>query len=207
VHSPPCTSTFSSLTNLNYSPSRVSELTDKTQIASVKFWWWPVGLAAVIYGGRMHRLGFVLAGLILLGSGDALAQSVAGERFDGNWLTKLTCPAKGNTEGYTWQFASVIQNSNFRGDHGTAGEPGCLLIEGKITENGSANLSATGIVASRKYARGIFAHKGEDYSYKIKAQFKETEGRGTWDEGLGIEGRPCTFEFAKQQAASPVGGR
>ena len=23
------------------------------------------------------------------------------ERFDGNWLTKLTCPAKGSTEGYT----------------------------------------------------------------------------------------------------------
>jgi hypothetical protein len=36
-------------------------------------------------------------------------------RFDGKWLTKLACPAKGNTEGYTWQFASVIQNNNFRG--------------------------------------------------------------------------------------------
>jgi REP element-mobilizing transposase RayT len=30
--------------------------------------------------------------------------SVAADRFDGNWSTKLTCPAKGNTEGYTWQF-------------------------------------------------------------------------------------------------------
>jgi len=50
--------------------------------------------------------------------------SVAGDAFDGNWSTKLTCPAKGNTEGYTWQFASVIQNSNFRGERGTAGEPG-----------------------------------------------------------------------------------
>ena len=49
--------------------------------------------------------------------------SVAGDAFDGNWSTKLTCPAKGNTEGYTWQFASVIQNSNFRGERGTAGEP------------------------------------------------------------------------------------
>jgi hypothetical protein len=34
--------------------------------------------------------------------------SNAGERFDGNWHTKLTCPPKGNTEGYTWQFESVI---------------------------------------------------------------------------------------------------
>src|ERR1035437_10324411 len=119
-------------------------------------------------------------------------------RVDGKWLTKLTCPTKGSTEGYTWQFASVIQNSNFRGEDGTAGESGYLLIEGNIAEDGSAKLSATGIVASRKYARGVFAHKGEDYSYDIKAQFKETEGTGTRDQGLGIVGRPCTFEFAKQ---------
>jgi hypothetical protein len=121
--------------------------------------------------------------------------SVAAERFDGTWSTKLTCPAKGNTEGYSWQFASVIQNNNFRGEHGTAGQPGYLLIQGKIADDGSTKLSATGIVASRKYARGVLAHKGEEYSYDIKAQFKEAEGTGTRNEGLGIVGRACTFEF------------
>jgi len=131
--------------------------------------------------------------------------SVAQERFDGNWLTKLTCPAKGNTEGYTWEFPSVIQKSNFHGEHGTAGQPGYLLIEGKIKEDGSAKLSANGTVASRKYARGVFAHQGEDYSYDIKAQFKETEGTGTRSQGLGIVGRPCTFDFVKQQATSQAG--
>jgi hypothetical protein len=124
--------------------------------------------------------------------------SVAAERFDGNWLTKLTCPAKGNTEGYTWRLASVILNSNFRGEHGTAGEPGYLLIEGKIAADGSAKLSATGIVASRKYARGVLAHKGEEYSYDIKAHFSATEGTGTRNTGLGVVGRPCTFDFVKQ---------
>ncbi len=131
--------------------------------------------------------------------------SIAGERFDGNWLTKLTCPAKGKTDGYTWQFPGTVNAGNFRGEHGTAGEPGYLLIEGKIKDDGSAKLTANGIVASRKYARGVFAGKGEEYSYNIKAQFKETEGTGTRDEGLGIVGRPCTFEFAKQQATSPGG--
>ena len=126
--------------------------------------------------------------------------SVAGDAFDGNWSTKLTCPAKGNTEGYTWQFASVIQNSNFRGERGTAGEPGYLLVEGKIAADGSAKLTANGIVVSRKYARGVFTHKGEEYSYDIKAQFKEKEGTGTRNEGLGIVGRPCTFDFVKQAA-------
>jgi len=133
--------------------------------------------------------------------------SSAGERFDGNWHTKLTCPPKGNTEGYTWQFESVIQNSNFRGEHGTAGEPGYLLIEGRIAQDGHAKLSANGIVASRKYARGVFAHKGGEYSYDIKAQFGETEGTGTKSEGLGIVGRECTFEFVKKQATSQAGER
>jgi hypothetical protein len=128
--------------------------------------------------------------------------SIAVERFDGNWKAKLTCPPKGNTEGYTWQFPSVIENSNFRGEHGTAGEKGYLLLEGQIKPDGSAKLSANGIVTSRKYARGVFAHGGADYSYDVKAQFKETEGTGTKSEGLGIVGRACTFEFVKQTAAA-----
>jgi hypothetical protein len=131
--------------------------------------------------------------------------SVAGERFDGNWHTKLTCPPKGNTEGYTWRFDGVIQNSNYRGERGSAGEPGYLLIEGKIAQDGHAKLSATGIVASRSYARGVFAHKGEEYNYDIKAQFGETEGTGTRNEGLGIVGRACTFEFVKQQPTDHAG--
>ena len=93
-------------------------------------------------------------------SSESLSQSVNGLRFDGEWQTKLTCPPKGSTEGYTWQFPSLIQNGSFRGERGTPGEPGYLLIEGKIAEDGKAKLSASGIVASRKYARGVFARKG-----------------------------------------------
>jgi hypothetical protein len=132
---------------------------------------------------------------------------IAGEKFDGYWLTTLTCPEKAKTEGYTWKFPGVVKDGTFRGEHGTAGQPGYLLVEGPIAHDGTAKLSANGIVVSRKYARGVFAHEGEDYSYKIKAQFKETEGTGTRDEGLGVVGRPCTFNFVKQQAASPAGGR
>ena len=133
--------------------------------------------------------------------------SVAGERLDGNWKIKLTCPAKGSTEGYTWEFPGVIQNGNLRAEHGTAGEPGYLLIEGKIAEDGSAKLSASGVVASRKYARGITSHKGEEYGYEIKAQFKETEGTGVRNVGMGFVGRPCTFDFLKQGTASQEVGR
>ncbi len=155
----------------------------------------------------MHKLALVLAVLLLLGGSDVLAQSAAAAPFDGNWLTTLTCPPKGNTEGYTWQFPSVIQNGDFRGEHGTAGQPGYLLLEGQIANDGSAKLAASGIVYSRKYARGVFAHEGADYSYDVKAQFKATEGTGMRNEGLGIVGRPCTFEFAKRPATSSEAGR
>ena len=131
-----------------------------------------------------------------------LATSFAADRFDGRWLTKLTCPPKGSTSGYTWEFPATIQNSNFIGEHGTAGEPGYLRLEGKIADNGSAKFAANGIVASRQYARGVFVHKGEDYSYDVKAVFKEAEGTGTRNEGLGIVGRSCEFEFRKQPALS-----
>ena len=130
------------------------------------------------------------------------AVTIAGERFDGNWKTKLTCPPKGHTDGYTWQFVSVVTGNNLRGERGTPGEPAYFLLEGKIAADGSAKLTASGIVASRQYARGITAHKGEEYSYNIKVQFKDNEGSGTRDEGLGIVGRPCTFEFVKEAAAT-----
>lgn len=123
---------------------------------------------------------------------------IAGEHFDGKWLTTVTCPAKGKTEGYTWKFPAVVTAGNFRGEHGTAGEPGYLLIEGKIADDGAAKLSANGLVASRKYGTGIFTTQGSDYSYDIKAQFKDTQGTGLRDKGLGIAGRPCTFDFVKQ---------
>jgi hypothetical protein len=153
-------------------------------------------------GTTMPRAIFRLAVCILLLAPLAVS---AGEKFDGAWTTKFTCVPKGNTEGYTWILPSTIQNNNFHGERGTAGQPGYLAIDGRIKEDGSAKLTANGIVASRKYARGVLARSGEEYSYDIKAQFKENEGSGTRNEGLGIVGRPCTFEFTRKAAPAAAG--
>ena len=83
------------------------------------------------------------------------AVSFSSERYDGNWLTKLSCPPKGNTEGYTWQFVSVIQNGNLHGERGTAGQPGYFTIDGAIGDDGNAKLAASGVIASREYARAF----------------------------------------------------
>jgi hypothetical protein len=132
---------------------------------------------------------------------------IASEHFDGTWHTKITCPAKGNTEGFTWNLDSAIQNGNLRGVRGTEGQPGSFVLEGKVADDGSAKLTGNGIINSRQYARGIFAHKGEQYTWDVKAQFKDSDGTGLRNEGLGIVGRPCTFEFTKQTVMTNPGGR
>lgn len=148
------------------------------------------------------KVGLAVCALLLLP-----AASIAGERFDGTWKTTLACPAKGDTDGYTWVFPSTIEQGTLHGEHGTVGQPGYLLIEGKVGEDGNVKIAASGIVYSRQYARGVFAARGESYSYNVKAHFTESEGSGVRDQGLGIVGRPCTFEFVKEVEATPAAAK
>jgi len=132
---------------------------------------------------------------------------VAGGRYDGTYMTHLACVAHGETPAYKWEFPSEVRDNNFHGQHGEEGGPGYLVIEGKINDDGGAKLEAKGTVTHNN-AHGVFAMKGNNYSYNIKAQFDDTKGTGTRDAGAGILGRDCTFEFDKQPpgaapAASP----
>jgi len=129
--------------------------------------------------------------------------AVAGGKYDGNWTTHMACEAHGETPAYKFVFPSTIKDNIFHGQHGEEGGPGYLVIDGKIADDGSAKLSAKGMV-TQNHAHGVFAMKGNDYSYKIKAQFEDTKGTGTREEGAGILGRPCSFEFMKQAEESPA---
>ena len=90
-------------------------------------------------------------------------------RFDGKWSTEITCSAKGDAT----RVPTIIENGNFRAEVGKSGEPGYLLITGKVAENGDATLAATG-----------------SFSYSVKAQFREALGTGA--------GHARTFEFYKR---------
>ncbi|HZZ41162.1 MAG TPA: hypothetical protein VFE06_18635 [Acidobacteriaceae bacterium] len=146
----------------------------------------------------MLFLRFILLPVLLV----ANAALVSDQRFDGSWDTTLTCPAKGNTEGYTWHFVSLIRSGVLHGERGVVDQPAWFALDGTVAEDGGAKLTGSGIVASREYARGVSAHKGESYSYEIKAHFEATKGAGTRSTGLGIVGRPCTFDFVKQDSGS-----
>ncbi|HUK29761.1 MAG TPA: hypothetical protein VLV89_01530 [Candidatus Acidoferrum sp.] len=129
--------------------------------------------------------------------------TIAGPKYDGNWITHLACEGHGQTPGYKWDFPSTIKDGVFHGQHGEKDGPGYLVIDGKIADDGSSKLEAKGTVQQNN-AHGVFAMKGNNYSYKIKAQFTDTKGTGTRDEGAGILGRNCTFDFTKAPDAPPA---
>jgi hypothetical protein len=115
----------------------------------------------------------------------------------------MACEAHGQMPAYKWDFPSVIKDGNFHGQHGEEGGPGYLVIDGPIGGDGNAKLHAKGTVKESK-ASGVFAIKGNNYDYNIQAQFADAKGTGTRDKGIGILGRPCTFEFTKQTGTNPT---
>ncbi len=121
--------------------------------------------------------------------------SFGGERFDGNWLTKLTCPAKGNTEGYTWQFVSVIKNGNLHGERGTADQPGYFTIDGTVADDSNAKLTANGIVVSRDYARGVFRTQRRELQLRRQSSIQRDDGIGHEKSGSRCRGTPLHVRF------------
>jgi hypothetical protein len=119
--------------------------------------------------------------------------SAAGERFDGKWLTTVSCEGARGALGYSFRFVSEVKDGKLRGLHGTEGEPSSLLIEGKIEADGSGKLYATGRTGSKEYVPGRDTPRGTEYSYNIDAHFKDTTGSGNR-----VEGRPCSYQFEKQ---------
>jgi hypothetical protein len=146
-------------------------------------------------------MGKILLGLVLLWPLAAGAESSAG-KFDGTWNTAMTCDPAGGTQGYTWHFVSTVAGNVLHGERGTAGQPAYLSIDGKIGNDGKAKLTASGVTAGKEYIHGPIKSQGEDYSYEVKSEFTDAEGKGERSTGLGIVGRPCHYTFEKQAAGA-----
>jgi hypothetical protein len=122
------------------------------------------------------------------------------EHYDGNWTTSMACDASEHMPAYKWTFSGAIANNMFHAQHGEQGGPGYLVIDGPIKDDGTAKLHAKGTVQAGK--AGIVTQlKGNKYDYYIEAKFTDSTGTGKRDEGAGILGRPCSFEFTKQTDA------
>jgi len=119
--------------------------------------------------------------------------SIAGERFDGRWLTTLTCEPLQDALGFSWNFVSEVKDGHLLGIYGTEGQPASIRIDGHIAEDGSATLHAAGKTGYKQYVPGQQMARGTDFGYDISAQFHDRDGKGTR-----LEGRPCSYTFKRQ---------
>lgn len=134
-------------------------------------------------------IGFLAATVLLV----LPVSSLAEERFDGKWLTTLSCEASRGALGYSYRFVSEVKNGKLRGVYGTEGKPSSLLIEGTVGTDGAGKLYATGRTGSKEYVPGRDTPRGTEYGYRVEAHFDGATGTGTR-----VEGRPCSFQFEKQ---------
>jgi len=115
------------------------------------------------------------------------------QRFDGKWLTTISCPAARGALGFSYQFTSTVTDGVLHGLHGAEGAPGSLQIDGTIPPDGNSSLYAKGRTGSKEYVVGRDTPPGTEYEYNIEAHFGDSTGTGTR-----VEGRPCSLKFVKQ---------
>jgi|SRR5271170_2685698 len=112
--------------------------------------------------------------------------------LDGVWTTVISCTASAGALPYTYEFPSTITNSVLHGERGIKGAPGWLQLDGRILPDGSAPISAHGLVGKERAAIGE-RPSGTPYRYRIAAKFSENSGTGHR-----AAGRTCAVSFSKK---------
>jgi hypothetical protein len=128
--------------------------------------------------------------LALAGAAGAWPDDARG-RFDGDWDTVLSCPNSNGALGYSFKFVSTVKDGLLHGEKGRRDEAGWLQLDGKILDDGSADLYVDGLVGAAPYAVGQ-RPAGSKYGYHVTSKFTEQSGSGTR-----VEGRPCTVTFSR----------
>jgi class 3 adenylate cyclase len=120
-----------------------------------------------------------------------LASTAKSNAYDGRWSTIISCPAFGRAQGYSQELSAEVKDGAYHAILGKVGEPGSVVIEGKIVSDGSSALFAKGTVGSVAASGG--SSVGTPYFFHVIAQFEQARGTGKR-----IEFRPCNLTFVKQ---------
>jgi len=125
----------------------------------------------------------------------ALAPALAADpgRFDGTWLTAISCESARGGRYYVLHFSSTVKDAVLHGLYGAAGEPGSLSLDGRINADGTATLHAIGRTGDAGLTTGGATPPGTPYAYDIDAQFQASSGKGAR-----ISGRVCKLQIEKQ---------
>ncbi len=113
-------------------------------------------------------------------------------RFDGTTITVVSCSVAGAVLPYSYELTSTVKEGLLHGARGVQGTPGWLQLDGRILADGSADISARGLVGKERYALEE-RPAGTPYSYRIDARFSETSGVGHR-----VKGRACTVSFSRK---------
>ena len=120
-----------------------------------------------------------------------LASPANSKAYDGRWSTIISCPAFGRAQGYSQELSAEVKGGVYHASLGTIGQPGSVVIDGKIVSNGTSALLAKGTVGSTATSGGVAV--GTPYFFHVIAQFEQLRGTGKR-----IEFRPCNLTFVKQ---------
>lgn len=113
--------------------------------------------------------------------------------FDGVWRVTVVCPRhEDGAAGYTVELQAEVKDGALRGEIGTEGNPGWLLLRGDIQADGSALFHAKGLTTDpRLSVKSV--RRGTPYAYQVIAQFDGARGTGRRQEL-----RACVLTFVRQ---------
>lgn len=129
----------------------------------------------------------ILAGLAALAS-PVRAQPSS---FDGLWAVVVACPPIADAAGYTLRFPARIAGGELSGENGSPGVPGFLRLTGHVQPDGTALLSADGLIGNPRDAIGRLPSL-TPYRYTATTRFTGNHGIGSR-----TSVRPCTLDFAR----------
>jgi hypothetical protein len=142
---------------------------------------------------RIRTLLPPIAGILILVVATAALGQQPPNRFDGRWATTVTCRVSKDPAGLVYKFTTEVTDSMLVGLSGTQGEPGYLLINGKISPEGIGRIYARGMTGKEEVIAGREIRAGTEYNYYIEARFEGKSGTGNR-----VEGRACSFKFEKR---------
>jgi hypothetical protein len=129
---------------------------------------------------------------LLCGAGAAWADEPQA-RYDGVWSTVISCSVAIGAVPYSYEFPSIVKDGVLHGERGVKGAPGWLQLDGRILPDGSADISARGLVGKERAAVGE-RPPGTPYGYRIDARFADNSGTGHR-----VKGRSCTVTFSRKE--------
>jgi class 3 adenylate cyclase len=165
-------------------PSNPDEAAWRTAVAANTIAGFNQYLQASPAGAHAEEAKLQIADLIL-------SSPTKSKAYDGKWSTIISCPAFGRAQGYSQELSAEVTDGAYHAILGRVGEPGSVVIDGKIVSDGTSALFAKGSVGSTATSGGVAL--GTPYFFHVIAQFEPSRGTGRR-----IEFRPCNLTFVKQ---------